>query len=949
MMAHENRDRLIELVGEAMSRPAPEREAYVRDACAVPAARDEALSLLAALERAGGFMGNPTVAAARAGGREIPGAMIGRYELLELIGEGGFGHVFMAEQREPVVRRVALKIIRPGMDSRVVVARFEAERQALAMMDHPGIATVLDGGETESGRPYFAMELVKGVPITTFCDREKMAVPDRLALFRDVCGAVQHAHQKGVIHRDLKPTNVLVSERDGRAQAKIIDFGIAKATFGRLTDRTLFTEFRQFIGTPEYMSPEQTLGTGADVDTRSDIYSLGVVLYELLTGTTPLDRESLRSASLGDMQRLIRETETPRPSTRLSTMGARSDVAAHRRTEPGRLGLLLRGDLDWIVLKALEKDRERRYETAGALAEDVRRFLEDEPVSATPPSVPYRVRKFVRRHRGAVLGGSLVGVALVLGVIGTSAGLVSSIKEKNRATEVKGFLASMLDSVKPGVAHGEDTALMRRVLDEAAARLNSGEVTDPLIEAELRQTIGVVYDQIGESGAAEPMLRRATELRAGVLGAHDPDTLGPQVDLGGVLLRLGRAAESEKTLRAALAGLRSALGDRHTSTLDALNSLGVTLEKQGRYADAAACFREALDGLTEVAGPEEGTTVAATYNLGFALWSLGRYPEAEPYMRRALEVRRRTLGDDSPATLTTMSALAGLLGATARPKEAEQLLLEALAASRRIFPPDHPDTLAIVNNLGGLLTETGRAAEAEPYLREALDGLRRRFGNDHSNTLNAIANMAAPLQASGRLDEAEAMHREAIEGMRRSPEMGPEHPRTLLALITFGTFLRDRKKLDEAEPVAREAYDGCTRVLDPGHPWRLAATHCLGLVLRSRGKLDEAEPLLREALVGRRKALGPNHPRTLNSAGALGLVLADLGRFGDAEQQLLDTLDGLKPAGDEATPWARGATPVIEALVYSYTAWEKAEPGAGHDAQAAAWRAKSPSRDPGGG
>ncbi len=958
-MTPAERDRLIEVVGEAMSRPGPERTAYVRAACPGPEALAEAMSLLEAAQNAGEFLGRPTygerptAAPGRANG-ESPGAVIGRYRLLELIGEGGFGRVFMAEQREPVVRRVAVKVIKAGMDTAQVVARFEAERQALALMDHPGIARVFDGGATESGRPYFVMELVRGVPITEFCDRGSMPVPQRLALFREVCGAVQHAHQKGVIHRDLKPGNVLVAESDGRAHPKIIDFGIAKATHGggRLTDRTLFTEFRQLIGTPEYMSPEQALGAaggaygGADVDTRSDIYSLGVLLYELLTGTTPLERESLRAASLADIQKLIGEAETLRPSTRLSTLGTRSEVAAHRRIEPGRLGALLRGDLDWIVLKAAEKDRNRRYETAAALSEDVRRFLEHEPVSASPPSTSYRVRKFVRRNRGPVIAGSLVGAALVLGVIGTSVGLVRSIAERNRASESNRFISSMLLAVTPGVARGEDTALMRRVLDNAAARLDAGEVADPLIEAELRHTIGEAYTKIGEADAAEPMLRRALELRTRMLGDGHPDALSSLAGLGAVYFRQGRLADSEAALRSAVDGLRAALGERHRSTLGVLNTLGVTLEKQSRPADALACFQRAFDGFTALGGPDDRDAIAAEFNLGFALFSLGRHAESEPHMRRALEARRRTLDDDDPDILATLNALAGLMGATARLKEAEAFLVEALDGSRRLYGPDHPNTLVILNNMGMMLLETGRPAEAEPYVREALEALRRRHGSEHPNTLSALANMAGALQSQGRFDEADGLHREAIEGMRRSEAMGPDHARTLIAVVTFAAFLRDRGRLDEAEQLAREAHAGFGRTLGPGHPWTLTGAHTLGSVLRAQGRLDEAEPRLREAAAGRKAALGPAHPRTLSSAAAYGLLLADQGRFADAERELLLAAEAAGVGEGRVPP---GAAVLIDALARVYEAWDKAEPGKGYDAKAARWRAQSPAGGPGGG
>src|SRR5262245_50442643 len=336
--------------------------------------------------------------------RERPGTVIGPYRLLEQIGEGGFGLVFAAEQTQPVRRKVALKVIKPGMDSRQVLARFEAERQALALMDHPHIAKVHDGGTTESGRPYFVMELVKGVAITQFCDDHRLTTRERLGLFVSVCQAVQHAHQKGIIHRDLKPGNVLVASHDGAPVVKVIDFGVAKALGRQLTDKTVYTQLTQMVGTPLYMSPEQAGLSSLDIDTRTDVYALGVLLYELLTGTTPFCQERLARAGYDEIRRIIREEEPPKPSSRISTLGQAADtVSVNRRSDPKRLGRLCRGELDWIVMRALEKDRGRRYESASAFAQDVQRYLADEPVQACPPSASYRLGKFLKRHKGPVL------------------------------------------------------------------------------------------------------------------------------------------------------------------------------------------------------------------------------------------------------------------------------------------------------------------------------------------------------------------------------------------------------------------------------------------------------------------------------------------------------------------------------------------------------------------
>ena len=435
----ENFDKLMSVFQEALEKYPPEEwDGFVREA----SGDDEELyrqacQLLQAHAYGDSLLDRPAVAASRTLDEPItekPGTVIGPYKLLQQIGEGGMGVVFMAEQTEPIQRTVALKIIKPGMDTRQVIARFEAERQAVAMMDHPNIAKVLDAGTTDSGRPYFVMELVKGVPITKYCDEKHLPLRARLELFVQVCQAVQHAHQKGIIHRDIKPNNVLVAEYDNRAVPKVIDFGVAKATAQRLTERTMFTEFGQVLGTMEYMSPEQSKFNQLDIDTRSDIYSLGVLLYELLAGSTPFEGKRLHAAAFDEMLRIIREEEPPKPSTRLSSIDTLPSVAANRHTEPARLSKDVQGELDWIVMKALEKDRNRRYETASGFAADIERHLHDEPVEAGPPSAAYRFRKFARRNKAAVVMAMVIGSAVLLTVAGLAVSTVLIMREQ-RTTE----------------------------------------------------------------------------------------------------------------------------------------------------------------------------------------------------------------------------------------------------------------------------------------------------------------------------------------------------------------------------------------------------------------------------------------------------------------------------------------------------------------------------------
>ncbi len=521
---------------DALQRVTPEaRAAYLEGACGADVVlRRRVEALVRAAERADNFLEQPPTGVAAGDGptafvnllSESPGDRIGRYKLLQKIGEGGCGVVYMAEQEEPVRRRVALKVIKLGMDTRSVIARFEAERQALALMDHPNIAKVLDAGATEMGRPYFVMELVRGIKITDFCDENTLPTEERLKLFVQVCQAIQHAHQKGIIHRDLKPSNILVADHDGVPVPKVIDFGIAKATTNQpLTDKTLFTAFEQFIGTPAYMSPEQAKLSGLDIDTRSDIYSLGVLLYELLTGKTPFDARELLEAGLDQMRRIIREEEPVRPSTRLSTMldADLTTVAKYRHSEPARLPGLIGGDLDWIVMKCLEKDRARRYETANGLAADLQRHLANEPVVARPPSTAYRFQKAFRRHKVAFAAGVAITAALVLGL---ALSLWSFYRERQAYQRA---VAAELEQSRLR-AEAEQARL-----DEQSMRVQIGEQLNYL---------GVEFLERGKLDAAEVTLRRSFGLHRKFLGNQAGNTVMAVGNLAIVLATEGRPEEA---------------------------------------------------------------------------------------------------------------------------------------------------------------------------------------------------------------------------------------------------------------------------------------------------------------------------------------------------------------------------------------------------------------------
>jgi serine/threonine protein kinase len=619
---------------------------------------------------------------------EGPGTIIGRYKLLEQIGEGGFGVVYMAEQQEPIRRRVALKIIKLGMDTRQVIARFEAERQALAMMDHPNIAGVLDAGATETGRPYFVMELVKGIPITEYCDKNNLDTRQRLELFIDVCKAVQHAHQKGIIHRDIKPSNVMITLHDGKPVPKVIDFGIAKATSHRLTEKTLFTKYAQMIGTPEYMSPEQAEMSGLDVDTRTDIYSLGVLLYELLTSATPFDAKELREAGYIQMQRIIRETEPLKPSTKLNTMGdALTDIAKHRDVQPGELCKIVRGDLDWIAMKTLEKDRTRRYETANELAMDIERHLGDEPVVAGPPSTVYRARKFVRRNRPLVIGVSAVLIVLIAGVIASTMFALSAKHQAQISQAVTEFLTNdLLASVSPEKAKSPEVTV-RYILDAASKDLGGKFGDKPFVEAPIRVTLGSTYQKLGDYKAAEPHLKRALELYRGQLGGEHLCTLAAMSHLALLYIDQSRYNEAEPMFVKALEIHRRVLGEEHPDTLNSMISLALLYNNQSRYKEAEPLLVKALEGMRRVKGEEHPNTLAAMNNLASLYLYQSRYNEAEPLFVKALEGMRRVLGEEHPDTLRSMNNLTRLmeqLGSVGIEKYKAGAYEEALATLKRV-------------------------------------------------------------------------------------------------------------------------------------------------------------------------------------------------------------------------------------------------------------------------
>ena len=776
MPGSELQRRVEELHSAALQLDAAKRDAFLRQACGGD------VELRRAVESLPEAPALPTVAldTAVAGDRPLPGQTLGPYRLLQPIGSGGMGEVWLAEQKQPVRRRVALKLIKTGMDTREVVARFESERQALALMDHPNIAKVFDAGATPQGRPYFAMEYVTGIPITQYCDKHKMALRERLELFVHVCDGVQHAHQKAIIHRDLKPSNILVSEVDGKPQPRIIDFGLAKATSQQVTAETMFTRAGAIVGTPTYMSPEQAGSTGVDVDTRTDVYSLGVMLYELLVGALPLE---LHKLALPEILRRLREEEAPRPSTKLRTLGEQSSSASENRgADPPALARQLRGDLDAIALKALEKDRARRYATPSDLAADIGRYLRHEPVMARAAGAGYRAGKYFRRHRIAVAVAA--GLLLVLLAFGGAQTLQlrRTMRERDRADRIAAFMTGMFKVSDPSAARG-NSITAREILDKASKEIDIGLSKDPELQAQMMQTMGDVYVSLGLYPQAQSLLTRAVDIRRRVLGPRNPDTLTAMYGLGWLLSQQGHYAEAEKLDRETLDIRRRVLGPEHPDTLRSMNKVASVLFAAGRFAEAEKLARDALDVERRVLGPEHRATLTSMNNLALVLDGEGRYAEAEKLYRGTLDIQRRVSGPEHPETLISMNNLATVLDHEGRYADAEKLYRETLDTQRRILGLEHPDTLISMGNLGDDLNHEGRFAEAEKLDRETLDIRRRVLGPEHPDTAISTYNLACILAHKGNRDAAFSLLRQSVDhGLASNFDLGIEEDPDLKSL-----------------------------------------------------------------------------------------------------------------------------------------------------------------------
>jgi eukaryotic-like serine/threonine-protein kinase len=821
------------------------------------------------------------------------GSCIGPYKLLEKIGEGGMGAVYMAEQEQPVRRWVALKIIKPGMDSEQVIARFEAERQALALMDHQNIARVFDAGTTDTGRPFFVMELVHGVSITEYCDQNQLTTRERLQLFIPVCQAIQHAHQNGIIHRDIKPSNVLVTLYDGRPVAKVIDFGVAKAIEQRLTARTLFTQYGSIVGTYEYMSPEQAEMSALGVDTRSDIYSLGVVLYELLTGTTPLDRETMIGSTHSDILRRIREEEPPKPSTRLK--GSKDTlpiISAQRKIEPHRLAKLIRAELDWIVMKALEKDRTRRYQTASDFSRDVERYLKGDVVEACPPSASYRLLKIARKNRAALVTVGSFAVLLLVGAVLSSLQAIRATRaetaaialakramiaeeqsrlERDRAVaaeaQAKGegekaqrsaaeakavlnfFQDQVLSAARPEGLDGglgKDVTI-REAVDVAEPKIAGAFPGQSSTEASVRSVLGDTYYYLGEPALAIRQRERALELRIAELGADHPDTLESQNSLGLAYWITGQNDRAIVLLERAFGARSAKLGPDHPDTLISQSNLANAYRNEGQFVRAILLFERTLAVQTAKLGPDHLDTLNSQNSLGIAYLMAGHFDRAIVMLERALTARSAKLGPDHPDTLFSQSNLANAYLNEGRFDRAILLFERTLAAQTAKLGPDHPDSLMSQNNLAIAYRDAGQFDRAFVMLERTLAMRRVKLGPDNPSTLWTCSYLAAAFQARGDSAQAELLLRDIL--VARERKLGEEHPDVARTLSDLGRCLLEQRKWAEAERLLRAGL----AIWDARRPddWnRFHTQSLLGNCLLGQTKFAEAEPLLRAGYEG---------------------------------------------------------------------------------------------------
>jgi eukaryotic-like serine/threonine-protein kinase len=862
-------------------------------------------------------------------------ARINQYRILRLLGEGGMGIVYEAEQERPS-RSVALKVIKPGFAGPDLKRRFEQEWRALGRLQHPGIAQIYEAGTSDSGlgpQPYFAMELVHGEPLLSYSATRHSNLRERLTLMLKVSEAVHHAHQRGLVHRDLKPANILV---DDAGQPKVLDFGVARVTDCD-TQATHRTDLGQLVGTLAYMSPEQTLGDPLEIDVRSDVYALGVLLYELLAGRLPYPV----STKLHEAVQSIRE-EDPTPLSSIDR--------------------LYRGDIETIVAKALEKDKARRYASAADLASDIRRYLEDQPIVARPASAAYQLSKFARRHRSLVAGASAVFVVLVAGVVASAwqaaratkaseaalrerdlvlaaeqratrerdralsaektanAAGAQALEQRNRAVEEQqradteaamakavydflqnDLLAQASSAAQAGSKSKPDPDLkVRTALDRAAQHIARKFDRQPPVEASLRQTIGMTYLNLGLYTEAQRELERALDLRRRISGEQDPATLTSLISLGHVLHAQGKYPQAEALYERVLEGRRRVLGENHPDTLAAINDLINVYRDETKYPQAAALMVKALGIQRRTLGEEHPEALHTMLNLAAVSRNQGKYPQAEELFTKVLEIQRRTLGDEHPETLATLNLLALQYREEGKYARSEELCAESFELRRRVMGPEHPGTLEAMNLLAILYRVNAKYGQAEAMLRQALDTERRTLGEEHPLTMLSLAELPGVYWVEGKYAEAEPLYVKALE--MRSRVLGAEHEDTVSTMNNLATLYLSEGKFEESEPLLTKVLEIRRRVRGENEPHTLTAMNNLGVLYRNKGEYGKAESLFLKVLEARRRVLGEDKPDTLKTLDALAGVYRVQGKYRDAKPLYMQAVEGRRRVLGEQHP-----------------------------------------------
>jgi len=809
---------------------------------------------------------------------EKPGGRIDRYKLLSILGEGGMGIVYLAQQEWPVQRQVALKVIKPGMDSKRVLSRFEAEQQALALMQHPHVARVHDAGLTPGGRPYFVMEHVKGIPITAYCDKQKLTVEERLQLFLHVCEAVQHAHQKGIIHRDLKPSNILVTIEDGEASPKVIDFGIARAISQPLTEQTVYTEEGQLVGTPEYMSPEQADLSNQGIDTRTDVYSLGVLLYELIAGILPFDPQILREGGIEGARRVICEEEPQTPSTRLSrtSIEESTESAELRRTEPRQLQRKLRGDLDWITIKAMEKDRTRRYGSASDLAGDIRRHLDHQPITAARPSMAYKANKFVRRNRALVTGLTAVLSVLIIGVIVSLIFAFRAERIGDEATIIAKFLQEDVFGAMSASERGGRKMNIKEALDIASKKVSRKFGDFPLVEASIQKTLGGLYAEATHFEEGESHLKRSLEIFTRELGREDIRTVEVLDRLGRLYWGWWRYRDAEKYLSETLSDRNRLLGPDHPETLSTKRWLGWTYYAQGCTRKAENLLEESYQSTQRIFGQNHPEVLECMFFHGCSLLACGQYSDAEETLTRALELSSKELKSTHPLKAYPSALLGRLYSRQGRYLEAGNLLSSALQISREAWGEHNGGTFHNVAALAENYARQGQITKAENLLLESV-----QIGEKEKESHSEVEVQTLPYPAffylwQRRYSDAEDSVKKAHSASLAA--YGTEHPITLLNTIVLGMVLREQGRYHEAEKKLREAVDFIRKYLTDDSVMTASALHELAVLYHKQGNHVDAERRYLEAYEMQCSLLENNHWHTLGTIRDLIALNTDWGR-----------------------------------------------------------------------